>query len=98
MLHHIESCQFSLFLNGALYSAPFSSPTGATILTHAVILLITPADIIEPTSASTTGFAARIEVVNHTSYNPLIKLNNPGGSAPNDICANLTLFFLRPFP
>lgn len=50
--------------------------------------------MIEPTSLSPSGFAAAIEVVNHTSYNPIIKLNNPGGSAPNDLTASINVILL----
>jgi hypothetical protein len=94
ILHHIEACQFQLFKNGIPRGSPFSSPTGATLLTHMSIIYIDPSDFTEPTSLSPTGFAVAIELVNHTSYNPAIRLDNPGGSATNDLVANLTMFRL----
>jgi hypothetical protein len=94
MIHVVESVQFALFLNGALYGLPFSSSTGAAILCHDMIMYIGPNDMITPTSLSPTGFAAAIETVNHISFNPSAILNNPAGSAPNDTTCNLVLFLL----
>jgi hypothetical protein len=94
LFHHIEACQFQIFKNGLPRGSPFSSPTGATMLTHTSIIDLQPVDFTEPTTLSPTGFAAAIEVVNHTSWNPAIRLDNPGGSAPNDLCASITMFRL----
>jgi hypothetical protein len=94
VLHHIEACQFAIFLNGVMYSFPFSSPTGATGLSHNTIIYISPNDIMMPCPMAPGGLAAYLETVNHTSFNPLIKLNNPGGSAPNDICSSMSVILL----
>lgn len=93
-LHIIEACQFSVFLNGNIYGSPFSSSTGAADLNHALIMHITPADMVIPTSLSPTGFAAVVETYNHTSYNPTAQLNNPSGSAPNDVVATMIMILL----
>jgi hypothetical protein len=94
VLHHVEACQFAIFLNGVIYGNPFSSPTGATGLSHNMIIYISPNDIMMPCSLAPGGLAAYIETYNHTSYNPLIKLNNPGGSAPNDVVSAMSVILL----
>ena len=94
MLHHLQACQFSIFVNGALHNSPFSSPTAATLLAYSSIVYISPSDLIMPCSIAPGGFAAVIETVNHTSYIPVISLNNAAGSAPNDICAAMIVFLL----
>jgi hypothetical protein len=93
-LHHIEACQFAIFLNGAIYGNPFSSPTGATGLSHNLIMYISPNDIVNPCSLAPSGLAAYVETYNHTSFNPLIKLNNPGGSALNDVTCAMSMILL----
>jgi hypothetical protein len=92
--HHIEPCQFALFLNGNMYGFPYSSSTGATHSYNDKIIKITMADMINETSLSSSGFAACLEVYNHSSFNPNIILNNPAGSAPNDITANINVILL----
>jgi hypothetical protein len=94
LFHHIEACQFQIFKNGVAFGSPFSSPTGATMVTYTSIIYIDASDLTEPTSLSPTGFATKIEVRNHTSYNPAIRLDNPGGSALADLTASLTMFRL----
>jgi hypothetical protein len=93
-LHIVEACQFAVFLNGNMYGNPFSSSTGAAELTHEMIILITPNDMINETSLSPTGFAAVLETYNHTSYNPTANINNPAGSVPNDETASMLIFLL----
>jgi hypothetical protein len=93
-IHHIEVCQFSVFKNGVIYGNPYSSSTGATNLIMNLIMYIAPEDMTNETSLSPTGFAACIETVNHSSFLPFIILNNPAGSAPNDICASTVVVFL----
>jgi hypothetical protein len=94
LLHHLEVCQFSFFLNNAPIDNPFSSPTAATLLAYNAILHITPNDIITPCSIAPGGFAAILETVNHISYIPIINLDNTAGSAPNDISASMNIFLL----
>jgi hypothetical protein len=89
--HHIEACQFSYFLNGAIYGFPFSSATGATIIIHPKIIHIRPNDLVEE---SPFGLAAVLQFVNHTSYIPVIRLNDTAGSAPNDASFAMTVFQL----
>jgi hypothetical protein len=94
LLHHIEVCQFSFFLNGLPVDNPFSSPTGATVLAYNAIIYISPNDIIMPCSIAPGGLAAVLETVNHISYIPSITLNNAAGSAPGDITASMNIFLL----
>jgi hypothetical protein len=94
ILHHIEACQFQIFKNGVPRGSAFSSPTGATLLTHTSIIYLDASDFTESTNLSPSGLAAAIEIVNHTSWNPAIRLDNPGGSAPGDLAASLTMFRL----
>jgi hypothetical protein len=93
-LHVIEPVQFAIFLNGVQYGNPFSSSTGASELYHDIIVQIKPEDMIIETSLSPSGFAATLETVNHTSYNPNAVLNNPAGSAPNDVSAKMVVILL----
>jgi hypothetical protein len=94
LIHHLEVCQFALFINGAINGFPFSSPTAATILAYNTIIYISPNDIMMPCSLAPGGLAAYIETVNHTSYIPIINLDNSAGSAPNDITGAMTVFLL----
>jgi hypothetical protein len=94
IFHHIEACQFAIFLNGNIYGSAFSSPTGATHSYNDLIIKITPEDMIRETSLSPSGFAACLETVNHTSFNPNIKLNNPGGSVLPDMAASMNVILL----
>ena len=97
-LHHIEPCQLSIFKNGAAVLAGiFSSPTGATQATSTLIHTVTAADMTSPTSLSPTGFAARFQLVNHTSYAPLITLDGAGGagSAVPDITCYMSFVLLQ---
>lgn len=94
VFHHIEACQFAIFLNGNPYGAPFSSPTGATHGYADIIVNITPNDMINETSLSPSGFAACLETYNHTSFNPNVSLDNPGGSALPDLTASMTVILL----
>jgi len=50
--------------------------------------------MINETSLSPFGFAACLETVNHTSFNPVIRLDNPGGSAPSDVSALMNVILL----
>jgi hypothetical protein len=92
--HHIEPCQFSLFLNGNVYGNPFSSSTGAAQTYYDIIIRITENDMINEISLSPTGFAACLETVNHSSFNPFVILNNPAGSAVPDTTAHINVILL----
>jgi hypothetical protein len=93
-VHHIEVCQYAIFLNGNMYGFPHSSSTGATILYIDMIINITPNDMINETSLSPSGFAACLETVNHTSFLPFTVLNNPAGSAVPDSTASMNVILL----
>jgi hypothetical protein len=100
-LHHTEPCQFAIFKNAAtVVSSIFSSPTGATQNSHTVIVDILPEDITQSTPLSPSGLACRLELVNHTSFAPIININGVagGGSAFPDSTATLTVILLRSFP
>ena len=72
------------------------SPTGASQDTSAYIFEIKVSDFITPCSLSSSGFAAAIQVRNHTSFVPIVKLNGLGGSGSvsPQITATLTAFLL----
>jgi len=59
-----------------------------------MIIHITPNDLVNETSLSPSGFAAALETVNHTSFNPSIRIDNPGGSAPTDMSASMNVILL----
>jgi hypothetical protein len=94
LFHHIEACQFAIFLNGNQYGYPFSSATGATQSYDDMIIHITPNDLVNETSLSPSGFAAALETVNHTSFNPSVRIDNPAGSAPRDMSASMNVILL----
>jgi hypothetical protein len=97
-LYHIEPCQFTIFLNDAPEPGTITgSPTGASVLTLSHILYISPAAVgISPTALSPTGFAAKLQLVNHTSFAPSITLDGSSGSgsATPQTHASLSLFKL----
>jgi hypothetical protein len=94
LFHHIEACQFAIFLNGSIYNNPFSSASAGVQCYYDMIIHITPNDMINETPLSPTGFAAALETVNHTSYIPIITLDDEAGSAPNDASATMNVILL----
>lgn len=72
------------------------SPTGSSQNSSASIIEIKPTDFTSVCVQSPSGFAAAIEVVNHTSFIPVISLNglNGSGSASPQVTANVTIFLL----
>ena len=97
-LYHQEPCQFSLFLNGVLLpNTTIGSPTGSSQNTSTYIFEIKVTDFITATSLSPSGFAAAIEVVNHTSFVPTVLLNGITGSGSHapQITATVTAFLLQ---
>jgi hypothetical protein len=100
-LHHIEPCQFSILKNGVVVSgSTFASPTGATQNSHTVIIEIHPNDINQITPVSPSNLACKLQLVNHTSYVPVVTLNGAGGagSAPNDTVATMSIILLKEIP
>ena len=95
-LYNQQPCQFSLFKNGnVVQGSTICSGSGNSQNSSALVLLISPSDLISPTSLSPTGLAAKIEVVNHTSTVPTIKLSIlNGGSASPQITATVSMFLL----
>jgi len=96
-LYHQEACQFAIFNNNVvLPGTTIGSPTGSSQNSAAVIFQLTDADFISPTDLSPTGFAAKLQVVNHTSYVPLVTLNGltGSGSATPQTTATVTIFKL----
>jgi hypothetical protein len=96
-LYHQEACQFALFMNGVpVPGTTHGSPTGASQNSSVSIIEITPADFTTPVSQSPSGFAAALEIVNHTSYVPVVTLNGltGSGSASPQVTANVTIFLL----
>lgn len=100
-LHHIEPCQFSILKNGLVVDgSTFASPTGSTQNSHTVIIEIYPTDINQITPVSPSNIACKLQLINHTSYVPVVTLNGVGGagSAPNDTVATMTIFLLKEIP
>jgi hypothetical protein len=101
-LYHIEPCQFSIFINGAPETGTITgSATGASVCTLAHIIYLSPADVaVSPTALSPTGFAAKIQLVNHTSFAPAITLDSStgSGSATPQTRAALSMFKLANAP
>lgn len=95
-LYHQQPCQFSLFKNGIVVAgSTICSTSGASQNSSATILLINPSDFIYPTSLSPSGFASKIEVVNHTSTVPNVKLTIlNGGNATPQITATISIVLL----
>jgi hypothetical protein len=98
VLCHQEPCQFSIFMNGALLpGTTVGSPTGTSQNTLTAIVYISPSDVLgTPTVLSPTGFAAKLNVVNHTSFVPFVTLNGLGGSgsASPQMVASMVIFLL----
>jgi hypothetical protein len=98
VLCHQEPCQFSVFKNDALLpGTTVGSPTGSSQNSGTSIFYISPADIaVSPTGLSPSGFAAKLQVVNHTSFVPLVTLNGlaGSGSVSPQMVASITLFKL----
>jgi hypothetical protein len=98
-LYHQEACQFSIFMNNALVpGSTIGSPTGSSQNSCTIIFQITAADVAgSPTEQSPTGFAAKLNVRNHTSFTPIVTLNGLTGSGyvSPQIVATITVFCLR---
>jgi hypothetical protein len=99
-LYHQEPCQFAVFKNGNVVpGSTVGSPTGASQNTNAMILKIDASDFTEATSfPAPGGLAARLQIVNHTSFAPIVNLNGltGSGSASPQITATVTLMLLEP--
>ena len=84
-IYHEEACQFTVFKNGSpIPSLTVGSSTGSSVCTYTGIVNITAADVAAtPVPAgipSPSGFAADIQIVNHTSYVPVVTLDGQTGS------------------
>jgi hypothetical protein len=98
-LYHVEPCQFTIFKNGVAESGTITgSPTGSSVCTLAHIIYLSPAEVaVSPTALSPTGFAAKLQLINHTSFAPLVELDGASGSgsATPQSRASLSLFKLE---
>jgi hypothetical protein len=101
-LYHQEACQFTVFKNGAVVpGSTVGSPTGSSQNANAIILKLSASDFTESTSfPAPGGLAARLQIVNHTSFVPFVTLNGLGGSgsATPQVTATVTLFLLQETP
>jgi hypothetical protein len=72
------------------------SPTGSAQNTSTYIFKILASDFITATNLAPSGFAAKIEIVNHTSFVPIVLLNGITGSGSvfPQITATVTAFLL----
>lgn len=97
-LYHNEPCQFSVFLNGSVLpgTAAVGSPTAGSQNSGGFIFLLSPSDFTSLTFLSPTGFAAKIQIVNHTSFVPFVTLNGltGSGSVTPQLTATATIFLL----
>lgn len=98
VLCHQEPCQFTIFMNGAVVpGTTVGSPTGSSQNKLTAIIYISPSDVlVSPTLLSPTGFAAKLNIVNHTSYVPFVTLNGVGGSGSvtPQMVASMVIFLL----
>jgi len=98
ILCHQEPCQFTVFMNGVpVPGTTVGSPTGSSQNKLTGIIYISPSDVLaSPTLLSPTGFAAKLNVVNHTSFVPYVTLNGVGGSGSvtPQMVASMVLFLL----
>jgi hypothetical protein len=98
-VYHLEACQFTSFINGVpVPGTTTGSPSGSSQNSTTYILYISPSDVLgSPTVLSPTGFAAKLNLVNHTSFVPVVHLDLAAGSgsASPQITATLTLFRLN---
>lgn len=97
-IYHLEACQFTMFMNGAVVSGTtVGSPSGSGQNSATVLVYVSPSDVlVSPTLLSPTGFAANVQLRNHSSYAPIIHLDlaSGSGSAPNQLTATMTVFRL----
>jgi hypothetical protein len=98
-IYHQEPCQFTIFLNdNPIPGTTVGSPTGAAQNSSTVIVYISPLDLFYyPTNLSPSGFSAKIQFRNHTSFAPSITLNGQSGSGsvPNQVVATVSIFKLK---
>lgn len=99
-VYHVEACQFSSFMNGIMIPGTTTgSASGASQNSSSFIFYVSPADVLgTPTLLSPTGFAARIQLKNHTSYVPVVHLDlaSGSGSVSPQVTATVVLFLLSP--
>ena len=69
----------------------------ATVASNTIILRVTDADLTTPTSLSPSGFAASVQIRNHSSYSPAINIDGHAGSGSNlnQTNINLVIFLLN---
>jgi hypothetical protein len=100
-LYHQEPCQFTIFKNNVvLPGTTIGSPTGSSQNSASIIFQLTEDDLVSPTDLSPSGFAAKLQVTNYSSFAPAITLNGltGSGSASPQITATVTIFKLANLP
>jgi len=101
-LCHREACQFSLFLNNSLVSGTITgSPTGSSQNSAMCIFIVDLSAVaLTPCDISPTGFAALVQLRNHSSYVPFVTLDGVegSGSATPQMVANITLDLIKTLP
>jgi hypothetical protein len=96
-IHHIQPCQNAIFKNGLpVIAGTFASPTGSSQNSHSVIIEILPEDIIFENPF--VPLASFIQLVNHTSYAPLVELDGSlgAGSALPSVLVTMSIILLSP--
>ena len=80
-LYHQEACQFTLFMNEVVIDGTTTgSPTASTLASNVFIIRVQDSDLVSDWSDAPGGKAAKIELVNHTSFVPSVTLNGLSGS------------------
>jgi hypothetical protein len=95
-LFHLEPLQCAIFKNDVVeVGTIIGDQLSATVASNLVLLIITEFDMLEPTPFSPTGFAAKINLRNHSSYAPLIHSDGHQGSGSQIDQSNLNLVLFR---
>ena len=90
-----QPAQFAAILNTTILPGTIvGSASGSSTVTCSTIFLVTAADLIQPIP---TGFAALLQIINHTSLAPSVTLSgaNGGGSQPDQSRAILVLTLIK---
>ena len=97
-IFHLEPLQNAIFMNNVIVTGSIiGDQLSATVASNTVLLTVNDSDLTEPTSLSPTGFAALIQIRNHSSYAPLIHIDGHAGSGSQigQSNLNLVIFLLR---
>jgi len=93
---HLEPLQTAIFLNNnIIVGSIIGDQLSATVAANTLILEITEEDLITPTELSPTGFAALLNLRNHSSYAPVIHIDGHQGSGSQINQTNINFVLIR---